>query len=69
MKKLFIRAVLALTLFAFSPCAHSYAQSGCVNGGTGACPPGTPEIDPSLAGTGLVLLGGAALLIRARRKQ
>lgn len=70
MKQMMIRAVLALAFLTFGTCAHSYAQGGCVTGG-GPCRAVTsvPEIDPSLAGTGIVLLGGAVLLVRARRRQ
>lgn len=73
MKKLVVRSVLVLTFLAFGTSVHNYAhaQSGCVNGNPGACPApvSVPEIDPSLAGTGVALLGGTVLLIRARRRR
>jgi hypothetical protein len=69
MKSTMIRTVLVLAFLTFGTSVSNYAhaQSGCVNGGTGACQT-VPEIDPSLAGTGIALLGGAVLLIRARRR-
>jgi hypothetical protein len=65
--KLVLRTVLAVALLSLCSSVHSYAQSGCTSGGTGC--PSTPEIDPSMAGADLALLGGAAMLIRSRRKQ
>jgi MYXO-CTERM domain-containing protein len=69
MKKMMIRSVLALAVLMFSACIAPYAraQQGCVTGGTGCA--AAPEIDPSLAGTGLAVLGGAVLLIRVRRRR
>jgi hypothetical protein len=72
MKTMMIRTVLALAFLLFSPGLTGYAHAqicGNVNGsGGGSCPAGVPEIDPSLAGTGIALVGGAVLLIRARRR-
>jgi hypothetical protein len=65
--KLVLRTVLAVVLLSLGTSIHSYAQSGCASGGNGC--PTTPEIDPSMAGADLALLGGVALLIRSRRRQ
>ena len=67
MKQL-LRTTLALAILVFGAQAHSYAQGGCDTGGSGGCP-STPEIDPTMASAGLVLLGGAALIIRSRSKK
>ena len=76
-KQMMTRSVLVLTFLALGTCAHSYALTagsgfgGCVSGSGGPCaaPSSVPEIDPSMAGTGIVLLGGTVLLVRARRRQ
>ena len=61
-------AVVVLSLGAYS---HSYAQSGCTTGGTtcGGDGGAAPEIDPSMTGSGAVLLGGIVLLVRSRRRR
>jgi hypothetical protein len=71
MKLTMIRTALVLALLALGTSVTNYAhaQGGCVTGGTGCTPvPAVPEIDPSLAGTGIALLGGTVLLIRTRRR-
>jgi hypothetical protein len=72
MKLTMIRTALVLAFLALGTSVSNYAraQGGCVTGGTGGCPAvaAVPEIDPSLAGTGIALLGGTVLLIRTRRR-
>jgi hypothetical protein len=59
-------ALAAAFLLAVLP-GHARAQGGCVQGAGGGCST-APEIDPGLANGGLVLLGGAVLVLRDRRK-
>jgi len=58
-------ALAAALLLAVLP-GRAHAQGGCLTGGSGGCPT-APEVDPSLAGSGLALLGGVVLVLRARR--
>jgi hypothetical protein len=58
--------VLLLTLTLATAAAVARAQGGCVNG---PCPVTTPEIDTSLSGTALTLLGGTLLVLRARKQK
>jgi hypothetical protein len=44
---------------------RAHAQNGCVVDGSQNC---TPEIDASLASSGLALITGSIFLIRGRRK-
>jgi hypothetical protein len=73
MKTMMIRTVLVLTFLAFGTSVNNYAHAqglcGGVNTAGGGSCAAVPEIDPSLAGTGIALLGGAVLLIRARRRR
>jgi hypothetical protein len=69
--KQIVRTGFAVVLLSLGSYSHSFAQSGCTTGGTGCGPADTgsaPEIDPSMTGSGAVLLGGVVLLIRSRRR-
>jgi hypothetical protein len=48
---------------------RAMAQGGIINNGPGGqTPPSAPEIDPSMVGDGVALLGGLVLVFNSRRK-
>jgi hypothetical protein len=59
--------VLLLMLTLGTATAVARAQSGCTNGSP--CPASAPEIDTSLSGAALTLLGGTLLVLRARKQK
>jgi hypothetical protein len=61
-----LRSVLATLVLLLGAHSTSHAQGGCDNCGHSTP---APEIDPSLGSGGVALLGGAILLLRARRRQ
>jgi len=56
-------SIVALLLIAT---VSAHAQSGCVVDGSQNC---APEIDASLASSGLALITGGIFLLRGRRKR
>jgi LPXTG-motif cell wall-anchored protein len=60
MKKNLLMYTLVVLGLALGTCASAYGMAFGKN---------TPEIDPSLAITGLTLLGGSLAVLRARRKK
>ena len=60
-----LRALFTVASLLLIATVHAHAQ-GCVTSGT-SC--GAPEIDGSLATSGLALITGAVFLVRGRRKR
>jgi LPXTG-motif cell wall-anchored protein len=70
MKSLMKYAVLTLVLtFGASVAANAAPLPPCKDGGPSACSKSAPEVDPSLAGAGIALLGGTLVVLRARRRK
>lgn len=59
-----LRALLMVTILLVSAYTRAHAD-GCVSSGVSCA----PEIDPSLATSGIALIAGLALLLRGRRKR
>ena len=55
--------VIAMFVLPLATFSTALAQGGTVNSGDSSA----PEIDPSMVGGGLALLGGVILLLRDRR--
>jgi len=65
-KRSLLAALAGFFLLLGAPAAMQ-AQGGIVNNGPGDSDPSAPEIDPSMVGGGLALLGGVTLILRSKR--
>ena len=64
LRRLCLITTIAITLAAVAtPRAH--AQGGVVNSGSTSA----PEIDPSMVGGGVALLGGIVMVLRSKRRR
>jgi LPXTG-motif cell wall-anchored protein len=70
MKNLMKYIVLTLiVVFGASAAANAAPLPPCKDGGPSACSKSAPEVDPGLAVAGISLLGGALVVLRARRRK
>ena len=62
-----LRIALAVLIpLALATTPRAQAQGGVVNSGSGST--SAPEIDPSMVGGGVALLGGIVMVLRSKRR-